>query len=246
MKPFSFTAVCLAAALASGCTVHQTEAPPLTGPSEFALSLSMSAAPDTLFAGGLQQAAISLTARDASGAPRANQTFRVSTVVDEAAVAFGTLSTPTVVTGADGKATVLYTAPTFSAFEAGTPTRQVSVVATSVGTDYSTALSHAVDLLVVPPPVPAKAPGGPTAALTASSTSASVGNLVRFDAALSMAEPGRSIVLYYWNFGDGLIHEEHGSDASHTFVTKGTFVVVLGVQDDLGRTSSTYKTITVS
>jgi PKD repeat protein len=103
-----------------------------------------------------------------------------------------------------------------------------------------------VALVVVPPPVPAAASGSPTAALTASRESAGVGQLVSFDASLSMAEAGHSIVYYYWNFGDGLITEEHGADASHVFVAPGTYVVVVGIRDDLGRTSSTYKTIKVS
>ncbi|HUR35405.1 MAG TPA: PKD domain-containing protein [Vicinamibacterales bacterium] len=248
MKSFTLTLASLVVAALGGaaCTVHQTEAPGLTGPSEFALSVSMTASPDTLSSGGIQQAAISVVAKDAAGAARANQTFRLSTMLGDAVVNYGTLSTPTVVTGSDGRATAIYTIPSFTPYDAGTPNRQVSVVATPVGTDYTGVVSHTVSLLVVPPPVPTAAPGSPTAALTASKTTATVGQSVSFDASLSMAEAGHSIVYYYWNFGDGLINEEHGADASHVFVTPGTYVVVLGIQDDLGRTSNTYKTIKVS
>jgi PKD repeat protein len=246
MKGISFTFACIAALAAPGCTVHQTEVPDLAGPSDFALSVSMSASPDTLFSGGLQQSSILVQARDASGGPRANQMFRLTTSVSGTSVPFGTLSAQTVVTGTDGRASAIYTMPVFTPFDAGTPSRQVSVVATPVGTDYSGAVPHSVDLLVVPPPVPASVSGGPSAALVASTASAKVGQLVSFDASQSQAAPGRSLVLYYWNFGDGLLNDEHGSDASHVFVTPGTYTVILGVQDDLGRTASTFKTIVVT
>jgi PKD repeat protein len=246
MKGISFTLTCLAAIVASGCTVHQTQAPDLAGPSEFALSVAMSASPDTLFSGGLQQASISVQARDASGAPKANQTFRLSTAVGGTFVTFGTLSVQTVVTGTDGRATAIYTMPAFTPFDAGTPNRQVSVVATPIGSDYAGAAPHSVDLLVVPPPVPTAVAGGPAAALAASTVTSKVGQLVTFDASQSQPSAGHSIALYYWNFGDGLFNDEHGADASHVFVTAGTYTVVLGIQDDLGRTASTFKTVVVS
>jgi len=247
MTRISFSLACVAISVAAaGCTVHQTEAPSLTGPSEFALSVSMSADPDTLFSDGRQQAIIQLTARDAKGTPEPNKTFTLSTKIDNSIVSFGTLSTPTIRTGADGKATAVYTMPAFTVFDAGTPPRQVSVVATSVGTDFNTAQSEAVRLQLVPPAVPTAAPGSPTAALKATPETARVNQLVSFDASLSMAEAGHTIDYYYWNFGDGLIHEEHGSDSSHVYVTPGTYVVVLGIRDDVGRTANTFKTIVVT
>ncbi|MGC4084225.1 MAG: PKD domain-containing protein [Vicinamibacterales bacterium] len=246
MKGISFSLACLTAVVVSGCTVHQMETPDLAGPSELALSVSMSASPDTLFAGGMQQASIIVTAKNPAGAPKAGQTFQLQTVVGGAYVAYGTLSAQTVVTGTDGRATAIYTMPTFTPFDAGTPSRQVSVAATPIGTDYTGALPHVVALLVVPPPVPTAVAGSPTASLSASTTTTKVGQLVTFDASGSAAAPGRSIALYYWNFGDSLFNEEHGADASHVFATPGTYTVVLGVQDDTGKTASTYKTIVVT
>jgi len=236
----------LAGAAAAGCTVHQTEAPPLTGPSEFALSVGMTASPDTLVSGGLQQSSIIVQARDASGGPKANQTFRLQTAVNGVNVAYGTLSTQMVVTGSDGRATAIYTMPKFSPFEAGAPSRRVSIYATPVGTDHSTSVPYVVELLVVPPSVPAGVVGSPTASLNASSSTVKVGQTVTFDASGSLAAPGSSIVLYYWNFADDLMNEEHGSDASHAFASPGTYTVILGVQDEQGRTGSAFKTIVVT
>ena len=246
MKGISFSLACLAAVLASGCTVHQTEAPDLAGPSELALSVSMAASPDTLFSGGLQQSSVTVTAKDPTGAPKANQAFQLGTVVGGAYVAYGTLSVQTVVTGADGRAPAIYTMPTFTPFDAGTPARRVAVAATPIGTDYAGAVPHFVELLIVPPPVPTAVAGSPTASLTASATDVKVGQLVSFDAGGSQAASGRTLVLYYWNFGDSLFNEEHGSDASHAYAAPGTYTVVMGVQDDAGRTASTYKTIVVT
>ena len=246
MKALAYTLTFLAAAVVTGCTVHQTEAPPLTGPSEFALSVAMTASPDTLITGGQQQSSIAVQARDAGGGPKANQTFLLYTAVDGAPVAYGTLSTDKVTTGSDGRATAIYTMPKFTAFDAGTPSRVVAVYAQPVGTDYSTSVPHNVQLLVVPPAVPAGVPGSPTAALTASTASAKVGQLVSFNGGGSLAAPGSSIVYYYWNFGDNLLNEEHGSDASHAFASPGTFTVICGVQDEQGRTGSSFKTIVVT
>jgi hypothetical protein len=245
MRAITLSITCAAAIWLSGCTVHQTEAPGLTGPSEFALSVSMAASPDTLFSGGLQQSSILVEAKDPSGAPKANQTFRLGIAVSGVEVAFGTLSRQTVSTGSDGRATAIYTMPAFTPFDAGTPSRRVSVVATPIGTDYIGALPHSVELLVVPPAVPSVA-GSPTASLVASTTSTKVGQLVTFDASTSAAAAGSSLVLYYWNFGDNALNDEHGSDASHVFTAAGTYTVVLGVQDDQGRIGSTFKTVVVS
>jgi hypothetical protein len=121
MKSPFFALTCVALAFAGGCTVHQAEAPPLTGPSEFALSVTMTASPDTLVSGGQQQSSISVQARDAGGGPKANQSFQLYayTIVEDVSVPIGTLSTDRVVTGADGRATAIYTMPNFSPSDAG-------------------------------------------------------------------------------------------------------------------------------
>lgn len=245
MKGISRSLACLAVVFASACTVHQTEAPALTGPSEFALSVAMAASPDTLFAGGLQQSSIVIEAKDPNGAPKASQTFSLGLAVSGSAVSYGTLSRQTVTTGTDGRATAIYTMPTFTPYDAGTPARQVAVVATPIGTDYAGAVPHSVQLLIVPPPVPTVA-GAPTASLSASASSTKVGQLLTFDASGSQASSGSAIVYYYWNFGDTVTNDEHGADASHAWSSAGTYTVVMGVQDEQGRTASTFKTIVVS
>src|SRR5689334_11513506 len=99
---------CLAAlcgiAITSGCTTSNQEAPPLAGPSGFALSLRMTAAPQVLPRDGNSTSLITVTALNADGSPRANQ--RLLLKPD-----FGTLSFTDALTGANGTVSVTYTAP---------------------------------------------------------------------------------------------------------------------------------------
>jgi PKD repeat protein len=67
-----------------------------------------------------------------------------------------------------------------------------------------------------------------------------------FEAISSQAAPGHSIRDYFWDFGDGLPQSEEGHDASHIYEAAGTYTMVLGVVDDVGRIGSIFKTIVVS
>ena len=67
-----------------------------------------------------------------------------------------------------------------------------------------------------------------------------------FDASSSQAAAGRRIVTYAWDFGDNQANDEHGSDASHPYTSAGSYTVVLGVVDDLGRVGSSIRTIAVT
>jgi PKD repeat protein len=229
----------------AACTVQQMDVPPVTGPSEFSLSLDILANPDTLTQDGVSQSTVGVTARGPDGMPVSGRQFRLTMVVNGATTDFGTLSTRNVTTGADGRATATYTAPLASPFQAGAPPTQVAIYATPIGTNFTTASSQFVSLLLLTPPVPAANPNAPTAAVTFTPAAPKVGDLVTFDASGSVAAPGRQIVSYYWNFGDGQPNDETGVDASHVYVVAGTYTMILGVVDDAGQISSTFRTITV-
>ena len=68
-------AVTLAASVA--CTVQQTDVPALTGPSEFATSISLAATPDTIRQDGVDSSSIVVTARDVNGSPIAGLQLRL-------------------------------------------------------------------------------------------------------------------------------------------------------------------------
>src|SRR5262245_9542623 len=88
-------AACL---LATACTLENGAAPPVSGPSEFALSVVLSASPDQLPRDGTSQSVITVTVRDVSGRPVVGQRLSVG-------ASMGTVSATGVVTGTDGRAT---------------------------------------------------------------------------------------------------------------------------------------------
>jgi PKD repeat protein len=53
---------------------------------------------------------------------------------------------------------------------------------------------------------------------------------VFFNASESKAAPGRVLVEYFWDFGDGTTAT--GAAVGHTFATAGSYVVTLKVTDD--------------
>jgi PKD repeat protein len=234
--------------LSAACTVHQTEAPPLTGPSELALSLTMAASPDHVTQDGSSTATIAITARDVNGKPLPNVELRFDIAVNNQITEFGSLSSKTAFTNSSGRAAVVYTAPAASPFLASSQSTVVSIIAEPVGTNYaiSNFLFRQVDLLVAPPPPPPPVVGAPTASVTYSPASPKVGQLVTFNAAASAAQAGHQIVTWYWDFGDGLANDEHGNDASHVYQAAGTYYMVLGVTDDAQRMDSDVKTIVVT
>src|SRR5687768_10289581 len=61
------------AAVLAGCTIEKDTAPSLTGPSEFGLSLTLAATPDTLSRDGSSMSVVTVTARNAEGGPVAGQ-----------------------------------------------------------------------------------------------------------------------------------------------------------------------------
>jgi PKD repeat protein len=85
--------------------------------------------------------------------------------------------------------------------------------------------------------------GGLAAAFTVSPTVAMVGQTVTVNASTSTAAPGRSVVAYDWNFGNGVT--KSGVTASHDFAAAGAFPIVLTVSDDAGQKATATQTVTV-
>jgi poly(hydroxyalkanoate) depolymerase family esterase len=83
---------------------------------------------------------------------------------------------------------------------------------------------------------------GPTADISASSTTVAPGETVDFDGTGSSDSDG-SISSYDWDFGDGATAT--GSTTSHAYSSTGSYTVTLTVTDDDGATDSATATITV-
>lgn len=267
MKRIAFALALITAGALGGaaCTVHQTEAPDLTGPSEFALSLSMTASPDSITQDGRSNSTIAVVARDPNGRAVANVSFRLDMRVDGQPADYGTLSTRTVVTGSDGRATAVYTAPpaplpgssvascSGGFATSGSAGRCVEIVATAIGSDYTVAQSHGVLIHLIQTGIIVPASATPAPSFTVAPTSPTANEAVQFDGSKSCANaldgsgacPGGSgtITSYQWNFGDG--STASGRLASHAFSRQQTYLVTLTVTNDLGISASTTQSVQI-
>lgn len=267
MKGITLTFVSLAVAglLGAACTVHQTEAPDLTGPSEAALSFTITASPDSLSQDGRSTSTIGLLARDANGKALSNLPFRLDMIVDGVPADYGTLSNRNVTTGSDGRASAVYTAPpappqgatsgSCTGGSASVPVggRCVQIVATSVSTDYFTASSRMVELHLIPVGIIVPASATPVASFTNTPTSPTANDAVQFDASKSCAgatdasgncsSSAGVILSYVWNFGDGTTG--NGRTTSHAYSKAQTYLVTLTVTNDRGLSASTTNSVQV-
>ena len=140
--------IVLCAIAATSCTLNEQPAPPLTGPSESAVSLTVTATPDVIPSDGRSQSSIAVTARDAYGQPIRNLTVRTETLVNKVIVEFGKLSSRTVLTDSSGRATLTYTAPAIDGeLDTGT---LVEIGATPVGSNFANAVMRTATIRLVP------------------------------------------------------------------------------------------------
>lgn len=221
--------VLMAAAVAAACTMTDSKAPPLAGPSEMSLSLAISANPDVLSLDGSSQTLVTVDARDANAQPAANVPLRVEIIADGQSIDFGTISARTLVTGSNGRATFTYTAP---AFLTGTiPDVQLSV--TPTGSDAANHIRRVVSLRLVAPGV---ITGAPTARFTFLPANPAAFADVRFDGSTSTGGLGAIVTNYSWDFGDNT--SGSGITATHQYTTPGTYLARLTVTDSNGASNT--------
>ncbi len=218
--------------------------------------MAVTATPDAITQDGSSVSTISVVARDANGQLLGNRSFRLDMMVNGKAADFGTLSSRTITTSADGRATAVYTAPAAppagavaGTCDGGSGTAAlggscIQIVATSLGSDYSAAASHVVQIRLVPSSVIVAASSVPSATFSVATPTPTNNSPVLFDASASCAvQPdagvcslgGGTITSYSWSFGDG--SSGSGRTASHTYTRQQTFLVTLTVTNDRGVTS---------
>src|SRR5262245_28768279 len=95
---------------AAACTTHQDTVPVLSGPSELALALNVTATPDLVALDGSQSAVV-VSAKGPNGEPRVGLPLRLDIAVGSTMQDCGALSSRNVVTGTDGRAVSVFTAP---------------------------------------------------------------------------------------------------------------------------------------
>jgi PKD repeat protein len=244
MKPL-FAAGCLTLALAgvsaSACTMKKQEPPDISGPSEFGTSITIAVTPDVLQQDGASQSVVTVTARGPNGEPLPSVPLRAEIFVGDTLADFGTLSARSLVTGADGRATLVYTAPPALAFPVDSFTI-VNIGVTPIGSDFGNSTMRTASLRLVPKGIVVP-PAGLQPAFTMSPSSPTDNQTVLFDASTSQSPANNPIVSYEWDFGDG--DEATGRTVNHEFEVPGTFIVRLTIKDALGRSASTSQSVTV-
>lgn len=227
--------ITFAGALATAsCTMKSQEAPPLTGPSGFGTSLDVSVTPDVLALDGASRSVVTVMARNAAGQPLPNLSMRADVYVGGHPVDFGSLSAKSIVSGTDGRATVVYTAP---ASNAGVES-VIDITVTPIGNNAGSHMPISARIRLVPtgirlPPVDLQP------AFTFTPPAPAQGQTVLFDAQSSTG----SISRYRWDFGDG--RSAQGQTVSHAYSEIGTYFVRLTLEDAAGRTSSISRSIAV-
>jgi PKD repeat protein len=237
-------AVAVAVALgAAACTVKETEAPPLAGPSVLGLSLSMTASPDTLPRDGASQSSVQVSALGPDGRAARGVSLRMEIVLDDVVQDFGTLSSRTVVTGDDGVARLTYTAPPRSA-DPTDPGSVIRIRATPISTDAQGTTPREIALRLTPSGVILPPGGAPVPAFIWSPSNVTLGVEVIFDAT-DTTDEGQpcGACSYAWSMGDGT--SKTGQIVRHAFSAPGTFTVRLTVTDPTGRLASTSQAVGV-
>jgi PKD repeat protein len=224
--------VVAAATIVTACSLDKQEMPALSGPSEFALSLSMTASPDQLPRDGSSQSVVTITARDAHGQPIVGQ--HIAVTLQTNAPQGASLSQAEVITGANGQATVVVTAP-----QSGS-VGDILVSATLAGNNALNAIARVVQIAATP-----QNSDAPVVAFTYSPSTPDVGQVVTFDAS-STKDEGVSCVScsFTWDFGgEGTAT---GITTTHAFTSGGSFVVTLTAVDRAGTSATVRQTVTVS
>lgn len=242
--------------LSAACTTSQQTVPPLAGPSEFALSLRVTATPDSVSQDGASQSSIVVNAFDPNGKGISGLALRMDMAVNGALQDYGTLSARTIVTGTDGRAATVYTAPVPPPAAAGGSPTVVTIVATPTGSNFETVNPQIASIRLVPPGVILPPANTPTARFTFSSP-VNVGSAVLFDGSSSCARgldaggvclapssAGATITSYAWAFGDG--SSASGQTASHRFTSIGAFTVTLTVTNDRGVQGSSAQVVSTT
>src|SRR5687767_5764093 len=222
-------AIMSVAVIASACAVDKQEAPSLAGSSGVAQPLIVTAAPQVLPRDGSSMSTISVTARNADGSAMAGRRLLFS-------ASSGTLVTSEALTANDGRASVVYIAPSQNE-----PVTVAEIMVTPIEAG-DRANTHGSSVLLE-----LRGPAVPVADFTFAPEDASVMDLISFDASSSRLgnAPCLAGCSYSWNFGDG----SSGSDlgVSHAFASAGVFNVTLTVTSlSSGTSGSTTKPVRVA
>jgi PKD repeat protein len=215
-------ALVLAALGVTGCGLENQAAPTMTGPSEFGLSVTLSATPDQLPRDGQSQSTVSISVRDPQGRPVTGQRLGLGVNGPQGTA----LSQAEVTTGSDGRATFTVTAPP----QTGVGSSTVTVFATPIGSNSENATSRTVSIALSG----VSNTSAPSPAFTFTPTAPEVNQVVTLDASTTRDEGAvcGSNCSYIWNFDDGSFGA--GPVVTHRFSSARAHTVTLTVTDAAG------------
>jgi hypothetical protein len=148
-KCVEWGAAALLAITATGCSIESPTIPAVSGPSELAISLTVSVTPEVLPRDGMSEAVVNILARDPYARPLPNLDLRADIVVDGLVSEFGRLSDRRLVTDASGRTATVYRAPEQILGTAAPMV--VSILLSPLGGDARGATWRSVDILLVQP-----------------------------------------------------------------------------------------------
>jgi hypothetical protein len=229
----------------AGCNIEKTTMPALTAPSEFAMSVSVTATPDTITQDGSSEAEISAVVRDADGRPVPGVRLQYSASSSDPLVRQISFTEPIQVTDAGGRATTGLIAPLAPATLPTTPP-VVTVMVTPLGDNYQNAVPRTVTVRLLAPSGTPMGNWDPVAVIVADPAVASTEETVHFNGSLTTDEGQAcgSRCTYIWDFGDGS-DTVRGMIADHRFDSTGTYSVVLTVTDDRGGVGQATKSVRI-
>jgi hypothetical protein len=231
-----------------GCGLDEVEIPDLDGPSELALSVRLTAAPDILVADGFSTSLIQATLRGPNGEALAGRAIFMG-ITDEAgrtadigqlrSTGSGGIGTGLVlVTGSNGIAQAAYESPVRTDFTAN---GSILIQARPIGDDFGGAVYKTVriELRSAEPRLFPQEPDGnslPTCGFTIEPSAGPfrVNRAILFQSTASDTD-GR-ILRYEWFFGDGTT--EDSPDTAKVYRFPGTYIVTHVVTDNLGGRSA--------
>jgi PKD repeat protein len=227
----------------TGCELARQGAPPLTGPSSFALDVVLTASPDRIVQDGVSTTTVTATVRDASGGPVPNLALQWDVRASDGT--FVEPSTRISPTDASGRTSVVITAPPAPAAVPVNPV-VLTVTATPQADDTSNATPRQVTVQLITPLGTLPANNDPVPSFTISPAVTNIGQAVTFNAAATTDEgvPCLTRCSYMWDFGDLTVGFD--SLVSHLYTLPGDYTVTLTVTDDRGGVASTSRVLKVS
>jgi PKD repeat protein len=219
----------------SGCGVEKQSMPPLTGPSELGLSLTLTAQPDQVVRDGRSRSTITVTARDTQGRPPSEP---VTLTLSISPANAGSLSARQVVIQSNGAATFDFIAPPLSV---PVPNNVVVIGATPVGNNFDNANTRTVSIALT-----ASNTTAPTLSFTVTPSSPRLDQSVTFDASATTDEGGPcgDRCTYSWDFGGEA--RATGRVVNYQFKSVRTYTVVLTVTDATGASATAQQSVTVT